>query len=156
MSRATGAIQLEGWAQILDEKDLAENLMLTFDIEFKNTRLALIHIPIELYPYFVQPIIRLLFHNAESGELEKGLWTAGHVFLNVSITPVECSIVCSRELFNRFLGGLVDRFHDATDGSGKRLVISMDDYIVIGVDGQGLDAGQRVLELTGPLAMAGM
>lgn len=37
-----------------------------------------------------------------------------------------------------------------------RIHISEDDYIVIQVDGQGLDAGQRVLELTSPLAMAGM
>ena len=35
-------------------------------------------------------------------------------------------------------------------------MISREDYMVIQVDGQGLDAGQRVLELTRPLAMAGM
>lgn len=34
--------------------------------------------------------------------------------------------------------------------------VSSEDYVAIQVDGQGLDAGQRVLELTSPLAMAGM
>lgn len=34
--------------------------------------------------------------------------------------------------------------------------ISHDEYVVIEVDGQGLEAGQRVLELTAPLAMAGI
>ncbi|KKY22617.1 hypothetical protein UCRPC4_g03234 [Phaeomoniella chlamydospora] len=35
-------------------------------------------------------------------------------------------------------------------------MISPEDYVVIQVEGQGLDAGQRVLELTRPLAMAGI
>lgn len=44
-----------------------------------------------------------------------------------------------------------------TDGhANPEIQISDEDYIVIQVDGQGLDAGQRVLELTSPLAMAGM
>lgn len=34
--------------------------------------------------------------------------------------------------------------------------VSAEDYVVVQVDGEGLDAGQRVLELTSPLAMAGM
>jgi hypothetical protein len=34
--------------------------------------------------------------------------------------------------------------------------ISPEDFSVIQVDGQGLEAGQRVLELTSPLALAGM
>lgn len=55
---------------------------------------------------------------------------------------------------------------DTGDGGGggggggdrhkTKIEISTEDYIVIQVDGQGLDAGQRVLELTSPLAMAGM
>jgi len=45
----------------------------------------------------------------------------------------------------------------ALDASLREQVsISKDDYVVMQVDGEGLDAGQRVLELTSPLAMAGM
>jgi hypothetical protein len=36
------------------------------------------------------------------------------------------------------------------------LSISQDDFIAMQVYGEGLEAGQRVLELTSPLAMAGM
>ncbi len=34
--------------------------------------------------------------------------------------------------------------------------ISSEDFVVISVRGEGLEAGQRVLELTSPLALAGM
>ena len=37
-----------------------------------------------------------------------------------------------------------------------RIMISKEEFVVVQVEGQGLDAGQRVLELTRPLAMAGM
>jgi hypothetical protein len=36
------------------------------------------------------------------------------------------------------------------------VTITKDDYVVMQVDGEGLEAGQRVLELTSPLAMAGI
>lgn len=34
--------------------------------------------------------------------------------------------------------------------------ISVDDFVVVSVEGEGLQAGQRVLELTTPLALAGV
>ena len=34
--------------------------------------------------------------------------------------------------------------------------ISSEDFVVISVQGEGLEAGQRVLEVTSPLALAGM
>ena len=43
------------------------------------------------------------------------------------------------------------------DAESKESVsITADDFVVMQVDGEGLDAGQRVLELTSPLALAGM
>jgi hypothetical protein len=53
---------------------------------------------------------------------------------------------------------LVDRFNDlvGTENGLDHVQISLEDFNVIQVDGQGLDAGQRVLELTSPLALAGM
>ena len=41
-----------------------------------------------------------------------------------------------------------DSDHDAS--------ISTEDFVVISVEGAGMEAGQRVLELTSPLALAGM
>jgi hypothetical protein len=40
--------------------------------------------------------------------------------------------------------------------SRSQVHITTEDFIVMQVDGEGLDAGQRVLELTSPLALAGM
>ena len=77
-------------------------------------------------------------------------------FLNISITPVECSIVCSRKMSELFFLPLAEKFNKSAAISGTRVLISGEDFIVMQVDGQGLDAGQRVLELTSPLAMAGM
>ena len=61
-------------------------------------------------------------------------------------------MVCSKEhvrnLFEPVLATLGDQRHQVS--------ITSDDYVVVQVDGEGLDAGQRVLELTSPLAMAGM
>ena len=41
-------------------------------------------------------------------------------------------------------------------GARDQVSITSEDYVVMQVDGEGLDAGQRVLELTSPLALAGM
>lgn len=40
--------------------------------------------------------------------------------------------------------------------NGSKVMISKEDYVVVQVEGEGLDAGSRVLDLTSPLAMAGM
>ncbi|KAK6339437.1 hypothetical protein TWF718_008852 [Orbilia javanica] len=147
-------------------------------IRFLDCRLSLIHIPRELYPHFLQPILKLVLplqdsRKDENGQLptvdeeddryysmtesgyqpSNGSTDVGQVFVNVSITPVECSIVCAhdtaQELFQPLLDALEPERRDT-------VVISEDDYVVIQVDGEGFDAGQRVLELTSPLAMAGV
>lgn len=73
--------------------------------------------------------------------------------MNISITPVECSIVCSRTLANELFVPVLS-FLDSQ--SREAVNITTDDFVVMQVDGEGLDAGQRVLELTSPLALAGM
>jgi hypothetical protein len=133
-------------------------VVLTYRLTFQEGRFALIHIPLQCYAFFLQPIQRLLFGEDHDEDAYKIPWPYRHSFLNVSITPVECSVVCSRELANRFFCPLVDRFNNLVKhGDGfDQVQISPDDFTVIQVDGQGLDAGQRVLELTSPLALAGM
>ena len=43
------------------------------------------------------------------------------------------------------------------DAKAKQaVIISNDDFVVIQVGGEGMEAGQRVLDLTAPLALAGM
>lgn len=121
----------------------------------------MIHIPIELYSFCLQPILRLLFGEDHDEDASKISWTNRHDFLNVSITPVECSIICSRYLAEMVVRPVADKLNILCAGSKNgqskySIQISEEDYIVVQVDGQGLDAGQRVLELTSPLAMAGM
>ncbi|OAX82233.1 hypothetical protein ACJ72_03412 [Emergomyces africanus] len=135
-------------------------------VQFLNDRLALIHIPLDLYPFFLQPILQLIFHDvppiedSHTDEIDLRDLNISEptspAFLNISITPVECSIVCLRELAELYFRPLAEKFNKNVPFEAPHLSISKEDFIVMQVDGQGLDAGQRVLELTSPLAMAGV
>ncbi|EFR01187.1 hypothetical protein MGYG_04189 [Nannizzia gypsea CBS 118893] len=131
---------------------MADRSRFSAEVLLMDDRLALIHIPIDLYPFFVSPILRLLFHDGESEISSKS--SAG--FVNISITPVECSIICSRELADLYFIPMVEGFERAAISTHGKIQISSEDYLVMQVEGQGLDAGQRVVELTSPLAMAGI
>lgn len=152
--------------------EYARPAVLTLEIGVQNDHLALIHIPLDLYPFFLQPILQLIFHDVppiedihpdEPDEPDepglRGLRKSEPThpaFLNVSITPVECSIVCSRELAELYFRPSAEEFNKNGPSKANQISISKEDFIAMQVDGQGLDAGQRVLELTSPLAMAGV
>ncbi|KAK6347082.1 hypothetical protein TWF696_007162 [Orbilia brochopaga] len=143
----------------------------------QDCRLSLIHIPRDLYPHFLQPILKLVlpiqesrkdgnghlptvdendgyYSRVDSGyQSSNGSSDVGHVFVNVSITPVECSVVCAQEIAQELFQPLLDALEPERR---EKVVISEDEYVVIQVDGEGFDAGQRVLELTSPLALAGV
>jgi hypothetical protein len=134
-------------------------------ITFKDTQLALIHIPLNLYATFLQTILQLLLPNEShsNGHAANGNgngavlppqgWPYEHPFVNISITPTECSVVCSRTLTEKLF---VPALNALDPASRARCSITSEDYIVMQIDGEGLAAGQRVLELTSPLALAGM
>lgn len=73
--------------------------------------------------------------------------------MNVSVTPNECSIVCPRNEADTLFAPLVACLNPALSTA---VSISDEDYSVIIIGGEGLEAGQRVLDLTSPLAMAGV
>jgi hypothetical protein len=77
-------------------------------------------------------------------------------FLNVSITPVEVSVICPRRLVEKYFDPLINQLNQIDVSLRSRVDVSENDYIAMQVLGQGLEAGKRVLELTSPLAMAGM
>lgn len=140
---------------------------LTTVVELQEDRLALVHIPLDLYPFFLDPILQVLFHEVapinenkpESRGCDSPLEFSRDVqpaFLNLSITPVECSVMCPRQLADEYFAPLLERFLQVSTSTQSRLSISKDDFIAMQVYGEGLEAGQRVLELTTPLAMAGM
>lgn len=132
-------------------------------LTFKDTQLALIHIPLHLYSSFLQTTLQLLLPNESrnghsafncNGAVQPPpAWPYEHPFVNISITPIECSVVCSRKLANDLFVPALNLL-DTT--SRAQVSITSEDYVVMQVDGEGLDAGQRVLELTSPLALAGM
>jgi cellobiose dehydrogenase (acceptor) len=106
----------------------------------------------------LHPILTLLLHNNQKDDYGNTIeprksWNYWFPFVNLSITPNECSIVCPREeaeaLFAPIISGLSAELQNSVS-------ISEEDFISISVSGEGLEAGQRVLDLTTPLALAGI
>ncbi|TID22838.1 ACT domain-containing protein [Venturia nashicola] len=135
--------------------------LLSARIQFLDTQLTLIHIPLRLYSSFLQPILQLLLPTNIGSESRPSSNGSGsthqlqeHVFINVSVTPVECSIACPRAIADSLFAPARDALSSENDRNS--VVMSTDDYCVMQVEGEGLEAGQRVLELTSPLAMAGV
>lgn len=120
--------------------------------------MALIHVPLNLHHQLLQPILHLVLHNDcidEDGQAVQPHrpWSYWHPFTNISITPNECSIVCPRQQAEDLFRPAIQNLDPI---ARKSISISQDDYSVIVISGEGLEAGQRVLDLTGPLALAGI
>ncbi|TVY33055.1 hypothetical protein LSUB1_G008594 [Lachnellula subtilissima] len=121
---------------------------------------SLIHIPLPLYSALLQPILRVLLphggptQNHEPEGLLEGLSVDNkHGFLNISVTPIECSIVCHTSWAHNVFEPVIKRLPKE---SSKQVQISKENYIVFSVSSAGMEAGQRVMDLTSPLAMAGI
>lgn len=140
----------------------SSQILMSADIKFLDTQLALLHIPLHLYSNFLQPILQLLLprtpHCSSTDDsygavqLPDG-WSEEQPFINISVTPVECSVVCSRKLVNELFVPVLNLLDVTSRG---KVHITTEDFVVMQIDGEGLDADRRVLELTGPLAMAGI
>ncbi|OQD88241.1 hypothetical protein PENANT_c004G11718 [Penicillium antarcticum] len=139
-------------------------------VHFLDERVVLVHIPLELYPYFLKAVLKLIFdeippleNDGENDDEESDDFDnvsendfKPPAFMNISITPVEVSVMCPRRLVDKYFGPVMDQL-DQLDGSLRsRLVISENDFIAMQVLGEGLEAGRRVLDLTTPLALAGI
>ncbi len=124
----------------------------------QDTRVALIHIPLGIYQLFLQPILSLLLHNDVLDNDGRPIppdrpWMFWHPFVNISITNNECSIVCPRRQAEDIFEPLLEKLPALLR---KSISISREDYSVIVIGGEGLEAGKRVLDLTSPLALAGI
>ncbi|KAI1771861.1 ACT domain-containing protein [Hypoxylon cercidicola] len=117
----------------------------------------LIHIPLNLYPNFLQPILQVLLpqggddslaHEAEGLSIDNK-----HGFLNISITPVEVSVVCHSNWARNVFEPVIKRL---PTNLSKTVTISKDSYLILSVISAGMDAGSRVMDLTSPLALAGV
>lgn len=73
--------------------------------------------------------------------------------MHISITTNACTVVCpeheAETLFMPLLAGLNSKVQSSVS-------ISSEQYAAVLISGEGLDAGQRVLDLTSPLALAGI
>ncbi|KAJ5146392.1 uncharacterized protein N7515_000956 [Penicillium bovifimosum] len=136
-------------------------------VHFLEEPVVLVHIPLELYPYFLKSVLGLIFDETpplEDNEIndeinddasEDSAYKAP-AFMNVSITPVEVSVMCPRRLVEKYFSPVMHELDQVDPSLRSRLVVSEKDYIAMQVLGEGLEAGKRVLELTSPLALAGI
>ncbi|PQE17912.1 ACT domain-domain-containing protein [Rutstroemia sp. NJR-2017a WRK4] len=120
---------------------------------------SLIHVPLPLYSSLLQPILKVLLpykaedDGEEENHIERLSTDSEHGFLNISVTPIECSIVCQKSWAETIFQPVIEALpKDAVN----QVQISADSYIVFSVNSTGTDAGQRVMDLTSPLAMAGI
>ncbi|CAG8228843.1 unnamed protein product [Penicillium salamii] len=128
-------------------------------VHFLDEPVVLVHIPLELYPYFVKSVLNLIFDETSPLEgpesQDDGVYKTP-AFMNISITPVEVSVTCPRRLVDKYFVPVIDELGQLDTALQSRLVVSEKDFIVMQVLGEGLEAGRRVLELTSPLALAGI
>lgn len=108
------------------------------------------HIPIDLYDYFVKPILQLLLPDHGVPQ--------SLPFLNISINPIEASVVLPKELAEKHFRPLVAPNGQAqVQGSDAGSVtIAPDDYLLMFVNSTDLDPSQHIIDLTTPLALAGI
>ncbi|KAJ6438419.1 serine/threonine protein kinase [Purpureocillium lavendulum] len=131
-------------------------------ISFLEGTYTLIHIPLNLYSSLLQPILRVLLPQTQSldalrddpaAALEGLTIDNQHGFLNISVTPIECSIVChsswAKNVFEPVIGALPSE-------QAKTVTVFKDTYMVLSVISAGLEAAGRVMELSSPLALAGI
>ncbi|KAJ5775186.1 uncharacterized protein N7511_000197 [Penicillium nucicola] len=138
-------------------------------VHFLDERVVLVHIPLELYPYFIKAVLRLIFDEIPPLEEEEGKGNESDdgdqaseygfkppALMNISITPVEVSVMCPRRLVDKYFVPVMDQLDQLDASLRSRLVVSENDFIAMQVLGEGLEAGRRVLDLTTPLALAGI
>jgi len=119
---------------------------------------------LQQYQDYLPTILKLLLpsckeHSPDTSSedlQEHSTWANQHPFLNVSVTPIEASLICSRHLAETYFAPKIAQKKASSVKGTSHASISAENYVVISVEGAGMEAGQRVLELTGPLALAGM
>lgn len=143
----------------------------TAQITFLEGTLSLIHIPLDLYSTFLQSILKILLPQNSSqtessycdGDDLDGYHAAAqqhpsqHGFLNISVTPIECSIVCHTSWAKTVFEPAIQRLNLPLSeelSSKKTVSVSKDAYNVFSVTSAGMDAASRVADLTSPLALA--
>ncbi|XWX02042.1 hypothetical protein V2A60_010074 [Cordyceps javanica] len=140
----------------------------------------LIYFSHELYPFLLQPIIRTLIPQTQDLQLSSAPSSSHaapapastpppppdpdqeldgltpdqqHRFLNISLTPIECSLVVHASWARNVFGPAIERLPPAL---AAQVHVSTDTYMILCVIAAGLDPAGRVMELSSPLALAGI
>jgi hypothetical protein len=112
-----------------------------------------------LYTSLLQPILHLLLQPTQDGVVEEGdevppsIVDGQNTFLNVSVTPIECSVVCHTAWAKKLFEPAIRKLPRDV---ARQVSISRDSFSVFSVISAGMDAGSRVVDLTSPLALAGV
>lgn len=75
-------------------------------------------------------------------------------FINISFTPVECSVICPTELVDLLFGKALDQAALSSASGGPKVLLGQ--YLAIQIDGDGANSGSRILDITAPLSSAGI
>lgn len=122
----------------------------------------MIHIPLEYYALCLKPLIQTLFPRQEepkdgdsdiAADLSSLSTTEQDIFTNISITPVECSVVCKTDLADRFYRPFIAQLPEILK---NKVNISKDVFKICQINAQTMESGQRVIQVTAPLAAAGI
>src|ERR1700733_2018467 len=105
--------------------------------DVQGGQFSLIHIPLPLYSALLQPILQVLLphggpaHRGEPEGILEGLSIDNkHGFLNISVPPIECSIVCHTSWAQNVFEPVIERLPQEVS---KQVQISKDTYIVFSV-----------------------
>lgn len=123
---------------------------------------TLIHIPLDLYPVFLPSIIRVLLPQTQyldalsptSLDAREGLdKDFQHYFLNISVTSIECSVVCHKAWAASVFQPVIDSLSKA---QAKTVSVFKESHLIMAVIGAGFNAAERIMELSTPFALAGI
>ncbi|CRJ86864.1 hypothetical protein BN1723_000197 [Verticillium longisporum] len=137
---------------------------------------SLIHFPPMLYTHFLHPVLQALLPQSQTispdDARETPPWPQHslpgltedhqHNFLNVSVTPLEASVVCHADWARTVFRPAIDRILETLPSHVRKpAVLSPDTYLVLSVisgggGGADTDIVARILDLTAPLALAGI
>ncbi|TQS37078.1 hypothetical protein Golomagni_02457 [Golovinomyces magnicellulatus] len=117
--------------------------------------LKIIHIPLDLYSVFLQPILQILlpYGGTVSQHLIESSAEIKHNFLNISVTSIECSIICHAPWADNIFLPFINQL--SVDRDDKPLIYP-ETYTAFSLCTVNMDAGQRVIDLTAPLLIAGI
>ncbi|RDA87620.1 hypothetical protein CP532_3780 [Ophiocordyceps camponoti-leonardi (nom. inval.)] len=143
------------WVEaVFDYRQSPRNLVVVGDHEY-----TLIYIPLPLYSQFLQPILRILLPQTQSladgSDTLEGLTADSqqHAFLNISVTPLEVSVVAHSSWARKVIQPVIDALPRQLAGS---VAVLGDAYMVLCIISADLDAAGRVIQLSSPLALAGV